>query len=113
MALDAWKAATVAENSDFQKRVKYFMQKGAVAVLAEVQTTANHVARSAYAATVVDGTASVLQHAIAVLANETLFSGGDITLQNEGGFGITDSDLEFAVNEHWNAMSGVSHGPAT
>lgn len=97
----------VARHSRFQNRVQFYMVKGAVAVLAEAIATEGHASRVSYANEVLDGTASVLQHATAALTNSTLFAAATL---EQADHGITDSDLEFAVNEMWNAMSGVETG---
>lgn len=100
----------IASNSEFQRRVKYYMTKGAVDVIAESIATVGHASRVAYSNGVLDGSASVLEHALAALCNATVAAAADPTLSQDGGFGITDNDLEFAINEHWNAMSGVETG---
>ncbi len=110
MALTAWEAASVARNEGFQRRVGYYMTKGAVAVIAEAPATDGHAARKTYADTVLDATASTLLHGLAALGNATVVAGGDASLSENGGFGIADNDLEFAINEHWNAMSGHETG---
>ncbi len=110
MAASPWQLHQIAENSDFQRRVKYYMQKGAVAVLSEALVTAGHTERVAYATTAVNGSALAFEHAIAGLTNATLVTNADFNAPVSGAFGISDSDLEFAVNEMWNAMSGFSSG---
>ena len=102
----------IASNQDFQRRVKCCMQKAASDVLAEDQNTLGHVHRATYAGEVLSGEASPFEHGLASLQNPTLTASADINQPHQGGFGITDNDLEFAVNEQWNAMSGVSTGPA-
>ncbi len=101
---------SIARHETFQRRVIYYMTKGAVAVVAESAATAGHAVRDAYANTVLDGTASILSHALAALTNATVATAADITVPLDGGYGISDSDLEFAVNEMWNAMSGHETG---
>ena len=104
--------AQIANQESFRMRVDYYMQKGAIAVLAESGGTAGHAERAAYADTVVEGTASVKRHALAALTNATVAAVGDLGIPAEGGFGISDNDLEFAVNEMWNGMSKYESGGA-
>lgn len=92
-------AMTVARNGGFQERVKYFLQKAALAVMAEVNTTAAHAARVVYAKVVLTGDASVPEAAVAVVTNATVAAAG---------FNVTDNDLEFTVNSVFNALAGVS-----
>lgn len=106
---DSISISRIARHPRFQDRVDFYMAKGAIAVMAESTGTTGHAARVTYAKSVLDGTASVLEHATAALTNATLTANADDTVDNHG---ITDSDLEFAVNEMWNAMSGVETGGA-
>lgn len=91
-------AMTVALNAGFQDRVRYFLMKASLAVLAE-GAVANHTARAAYASAVIGGTASVLLASIACLTNGAVAAAG---------FEVTDGDLEFTVNSVFNALAGVS-----
>lgn len=100
----------IAKMDTFLVRVDYFMQKAAIAVQAELLTTLGHTERAAYADLVVEGSASIYQHALAALTNSTVAAAGDLAVTVDGGFGIEDSDLEFAVNEMWNAMSKYESG---
>ena len=93
----AIEAMEVAADAGFQLRVKHFMQKAAAAVYAET-TSGDKPARVAYAAKVLDGSASVYEYAVAVVTNATVAAGG---------LGTSDGDLEFTVNSFWNAFSGV------
>ncbi len=90
-----------AYDTGFQWRTNYYMVKGAAAVMAELLTTNGHDLRVAYASRVLDGSAPVLQHAIAVLTNSTVAANGAAA---------PDTDIEYATNEYWNAMSGVETG---
>ena len=100
----------IARTENFQQRVSYFMSKGAVAVIAELLTILGHDLRVTYSNSVLGGSASVFNHALAALTNSTLSAAADPDLPADGGYGISDNDLEFAVNEMWNAMSGVETG---
>ena len=92
-------SANLAENQEFQQRVKHFMQKAAVAVLGEASPTQ---ARSDYSAKVLNGDASVREMAYAVTTNGTIQTGINMSVE---GFGVTDSDLEFTVNSMWDDFS--------
>lgn len=100
--------ASVARSVKMQRRTEYYMTKGAVAVIAEAPATVGHADRVTYAKSVLDGTASAHRHTLAALTNATVAAAVDPGATPD--FGVTDNDLEFAVNEHWNAMSGVETG---
>lgn len=89
----------VAKDQVFQSRVKYFLVKAAVSVMAEANTVDGHAQRVAYAGKVLDGTANVEQVAVAVMTNSTVAANG---------YAAPDGDLEFVVNSMFSALSGVS-----
>lgn len=97
--------ASIAMSSQFKQRVEYCLKKAAVAIMAEDAGTANHAERVVYANKVLDGTASVVEAAKAVVTNATLTASGDSDAAN---MGISDGDLEFTVNSMFNAFAGVS-----
>ena len=99
----------IASSAKFKDRTNYYMVKAAIAVKSETLATAGHSERSIYADNVLDAEADIFEHALASLTNGTLAAAADITDSDQ--HGITDSDLEFAVNEMWNAMSGFDSGP--
>ena len=95
-----------ASHAGFQNRVKYFMQKGAVAVLGEDTTgfvAGRHDARKTYADKVLAGEASVFEMAVAVATNSTIVA--NITSAGDHS-SVTDGDLEFTVNSMWDDFSG-------
>lgn len=92
----------VSQETQFVERVKYFMQKAAIAIMAESLSTSGHNERAAYAARVLDGTASSMDFTVAVLTNSTVAAAGSAA---------TDSDLEFTVNSMFNAFAGFESGP--
>ena len=110
MAGTPFELERIARNADFQARVKHDMQKGAVAVLAELATTPGNSERTAYARKVLVSDVDPYEHGLAALTNNTLTTAADVRETKDGGYGITDLDLEFAVNQMWNAMSGYSTG---
>ena len=91
----------------FQDKVKFFMQKAALACLGESvggdgePTTEEHTVRVAYAKTVLAGTASVEQYSFAVSTNSTIATSLD------AGSLPSDSDIEFTVNSMFNDMAGT------
>ena len=96
-------AMHVSQQPQFVQRVKYFMEKAAVAVMSETLSTAGHTERVAYAKIVLDGTASAIDYAVAVLTNSTVAAAGAA---------VSDSDMEFTVNSMFDAFSGFESGPA-
>lgn len=96
-----------AINDVFKGRVKFFMQKGAVAILTEAIATAGHATRAIYAKKVLDGTASVEEFAIGVAGNSTIAAAMD---GGAGDSAVTDNDLEFAVNSLLNPFAGFETG---
>jgi hypothetical protein len=91
----------------FQNKIKYFMQKAALAVLGESYgdvdepTEAEHTLRITYAKSILAGTASVEQYSCAVATNSTIATSLD------SGTLPSDNDLEFTVNSMFNDFAGV------
>jgi hypothetical protein len=91
----------------FQDKVKFFMQKAALAILGEAfggvdePTEAEHAARVIYAKTILAGSASVEQFSYAVVTNSTIATSLD------AGTLPSDSDLEFTINSMINDFAGV------
>lgn len=96
-------AMHVSQEQVFVDRVKYFMQKAAIAVMAEALSTAGHTERVAYSKLVLDATASAIEFTIAVLTNTAVAATGSATI---------DSDLEFTINSMYDAFAGFESGPA-
>jgi uncharacterized protein with ATP-grasp and redox domains len=91
----------VKDTNGFQKKIKYFMQKAAIAVLGETDPIGDeHTSRVEFAKKVLDGTASVYEYTVGVVTNSTIAS--TIDAGNEP----TDADLEFAVNSMFSDFSG-------
>ena len=87
----------LAHDSGFQRRVKHFMQKSAIAIMGEVSGP-----RTDYAKAVLDGSASTLEMAISVVTDAAVAAAGtDAT-------SATELEVETAVTDSWNAMSGVT-----
>lgn len=89
-------------NKEFYNKIKWEMQKAAIAVMAELATVDNHALRVTYAKSILDGSASVKEFAIGVLTNATIKTH------------ITDdtdytADLAFTVSSMFNAFAGVSN----
>lgn len=94
-------AGVVRNDQAFQGRVEYALYVAAVNVMAEVNTTLNHAARVVYAKTVLNGSAPIHPAVVAVLTNSTIAAAADSTA-------VVDSDIQFAVNSLFNALSGVA-----
>ena len=90
-----------ANDQGFQRRVKYFMQKAAVAIVGESESTDGHTERVAYATTILTGSASIFEVAIAVTTNSTI-----ATAIGTNGGDPSDNDLEFTVNSLINDFAG-------
>ncbi|MEA1877352.1 MAG: hypothetical protein U9N86_10850 [Bacteroidota bacterium] len=86
-------------DSDFQDKVKFYMVKAAIAVMAELNTTDFHAERVAFAGKVLNNTASLDAYALGVSVNSTIKSKIDAGTDY-------DSDLEFVVNSLFTAYSG-------
>ena len=100
-------AMVIANNSTWKSRIKFAMQKGAVAVMAEAGTVNGHAKRAAYAEVVLSGDASIYEYSVGVVTNATILSSLNIST-NPDGSNITDGDVEFTVNSMWDAFSGVT-----
>lgn len=98
----------IADYGGFQSRVAYPLHKAAIAVMAEDPATAGHVTRVAYAKNIIGGGGVLKQVATAVLTNPTIAAAANKALTQDAGFGIIDSDIEFAVNSLFNALAGVA-----
>lgn len=90
-----------ANDYGAQRRVKYFMQKAAIAVLGEASPIGDeHVARVSFASKVLDETASISEYTIGVVTNPTIASTVD------SGSQPSDNDIEFAVNSMFSDFAG-------
>lgn len=89
-----------AISIDFKAKIKYFMQKAAIAIIGEDGGTVGHAERLVYAKLVLAGTASVEEFAIGVATNST------ISTAINGGSEPTDNDIEFTVNSMINDFAG-------
>jgi hypothetical protein len=96
---------SVARDTAFQARVRFCLTTAAIAVMAEVNTTANHAVRVTYAKTVIAGTADVYAAAVAVVTNSTIAAEANPTSADQA---VPDGDLQFTVNSLFNALSGVA-----
>lgn len=89
------------QNKEFNDKVKYEMQKAAIAVMAEDAGTANHTERVTYANKILTGEASIKEMCIGVLTNATVK--GHV-------MGDTDytSDLAYTVQSLYDAFAGIA-----
>jgi len=98
-------ASEVAKNKTFQDRVNYYVLKATIAIMAEANTTGNHVERVAFASKVFISDYNLNQYVDSVLTNSTVLDALDT---QAGDNGVSDIDLESTVNSIYNAFSGVS-----
>ena len=98
----------ISRDPNFQDRVRYALFNAALAVVAEVNTTANHAARVTFAQKIFAETNDIFAACDCVLNNATIAAEGDITAAPGGAFAIPDSDIQFAVNSDFNALAGVA-----
>lgn len=96
---------TVARNSGFQDRIRYLLALASTAILAEVNTTANHAARVIYAKAVLTGTADFLAASVVIMTNTTIAA--EAVLSSDD-FGIPDTDLTYQIGQAFNELAGVS-----
>ena len=96
---------TIAADAGFQQRVHYAMLTAAVAVYYEAPGTTAHITRAQFASAVLNGQANLASAAAAVLTNATIAA--EATATPTPGFGIPDTDIQFAVNSMWNAFAGI------
>ena len=97
--------ATIAADSGFQGRCLHALMTAAVNVMAEVNTTAGHPQRLAFARQVIGGSVSLLYVAHAVLTNTTISAESNAATVPD--FGIPDGDIQFSVNSLFNAFAGL------
>lgn len=96
---------TIANNSGFQGRCLYALQVAAVNVMAESNATAQHENRVIFARQVLNGAVNALNVALAVLTNSSIFA--EAVAATTPDYAIPDSDIQFAVNSLFNALSGI------
>lgn len=89
--------AAIAENGDFQKRVRYLMVKAALAKLSAAQPTET---TKLLGQRILDGAEPVFLWSLAATTNATIAAGA----HKEDGSTIVDGDLEFTINSFWAAF---------
>ncbi len=94
----------IAGNSAFQDRVKFALCSAAVSVYNELSSTTGHAQRVAFATGIIQGNYNLAPAAMAVLTNTTIAS--EATMATPG-FGIPDTDIQFAINSVWNALANA------
>lgn len=101
MAVLSLKAYNYARDIGFQRRVKFFMSKAAIAVLGEATPIGDeHTKRIAFASSILDGSARESEYAIGVVTNPT------ISASIENDVTPNDTDLAFTVNSMFSDFSG-------
>lgn len=110
MAVDYLKAYELGRNSHFERRVHACAVETALQVMAEDPATANHAARAAFAVDVLNGTNDGrFQMLLAVATNPTILATVTKGPASEAGVAdISDGDIEYQLEQVWNALSGVS-----
>ena len=97
---------TIARNQRFQDRVNYYLNKAAIAVMAEAANTASHQNRVFYSRKILGGGINMQDIAIDVATNATIAA--EAVLATTPDYAVPDSDIEFVVNSLFNALAGVS-----
>lgn len=98
----------IANTQTFQDRIKFFLFKAAINVLAEDPGTLGHPQRIIFANDILSGSNSILDFAIGVLTNPTISQGANPDDSNDGIYGVSDGDMEFTVNSLYNAFAGAA-----
>ena len=101
-----YQIANIANNPNFQSRCYYAITVAAANVASEASSTAGHSIRIAYAQQVLNGNASAIAIARAVLTNATIAAEADVTQTSNAGYSIPDSDISFTVTSIFNALAG-------
>lgn len=86
----------LANDTGFQRRVKFFMSKSAVAIMGETAGL-----RTTYASAVLSGLASIFEMAVSVASDSAVEIAGN---------SVADTEIDSAITARWDAMSGVT-GP--
>jgi hypothetical protein len=90
----------VETEPDFRVRVRHFIVKAAIAIVAEDPITVNHADRLVLSASILgNADGYVTRFGYACMTNATLLAAADQTA-------IADNDLEFAVNSLIDAFAG-------
>ena len=87
-------------QAEFQNKIRFYLIKAAVSIMNEAGSTANHQKRVDYAQEVLAGSVNLDDYCRAVLQNATIQGKVDAGTDYDG-------DLEFAINENFNAFAGV------
>ena len=96
-AIDCYNKAL---EKDFKRKVKYYLQKAAIAIVGEDSQTAGHAERVIYAGNILSGNVDVYEFALGVATNATIAAA--INAEEEP----SDSDIEFTVNSLINDYAG-------
>ena len=108
MAIGAAECWQVAQQPIFQARVRFSLNKAAVAALAEPMATPGHAERAVFARKVLSGQ-YVLEHvAMAVFTNDSLKGSGNIN--NPDTNGLNDAEIQSAITSLFSALAGVESG---
>lgn len=91
--------ATIANNPNFQRRVEYYMTRKALAVTGQTDPVPSPN-DMALVQKILRGAESVRLWAVAACTNYSIATG----THEEDGSTISDSDLEYQVNQQWAAF---------
>lgn len=93
-----------ATMPNFYTRVAFLALKAAQNVASEDPKTDNHANRVAYSNRILSGADSALLLTLHLVASNATIAG---KLEAEGGNGVPDSDIEFALGSIWDARSNA------
>jgi hypothetical protein len=101
-------AATVANDATFQNRCMYAAKATALAVMVESGTTLNHQARVDYSRKILDGAVPASQLSWAAVTNPALNAAINVTATD---YGVTDPQVQTAVNSVLPSLAGIANTP--
>ena len=102
--------ASIAHSSAFQSRVEAAMHKVALEVMVEDASVPDHSERATYAMTILDGGGKPGEYTKSVVMEQSI---ADVAVPGVSPeYGISDAELESAVNAIYNAKAGIHSQPA-
>jgi hypothetical protein len=102
-------AATVANDATFQNRCMYAAKVTALAVMVESGGVLNHQARVDYGRKILDGAVPASQLSWAAVTNPALNAA--INVGAAADFGVTDAQIQAAVNAVLPSLAGIANTP--
>lgn len=95
----------LANYGPFQDRVRYFLKKAAIAIMAESDTVDEHEKRVAFSRRVLAEQVNKIAYTIGVSTNSTVAATVGTKTAEVACSDVSDGDLEFTVNSLINAYS--------